>query len=338
MQGADDDAVRFDRCFINQTRDLIPDQYHTPGFPRFTPDFTLFHDSETLRQLAKGDKRRRHWRYQDAFIEVKAGSKQHPFPNENKEATPLLTQVANYARLHLSAWPFSAFSIGLMIYGRKFCVGMFDRFGGQLSPEYDLWDHLDVFIRIVYNMTRVLTDDELGRDPSAVLSWQDDKIVFAAVEPVGNDKRCWAVDIEKPLWSSLSLFGRGTTVWHVRARKQNGEPDGPTFVMKSSWRSSKRNSESDIYQLIASKGWHSGLAKYVTGADVKFPVGTRWGDRSGSPITIHQLRRAFLPPEEETMFLHRIILESNGKPIWEYEDDEELLRGMLGALAGTHLL
>lgn len=225
-----------------------------------------------------------------------------------------------------------------MIYGRKFCVGMFDRFGGQLSPEYDLWDHLDVFIRIVYNMTRVLTDDELGRDPSAVLSWQDDKIVFAAVEPVGNDERCWAVDIEKPLWSSLSLFGRGTTVWHVRARKQNGEPDGPTFVMKSSWRSSKHNSESDIYQLIASKGWHSGLAKYVTGADVKFPVGARWGDRSGSPITIHQLRRVFLPPEEETMFLHRIVLESNGKPIWEYEDDEELLRGMLGALAGTHLL
>ncbi len=227
-----------------------------------------------------------------------------------------------------------------MIYGRKFCVGMFDRFGGQLSPEYDLWDNLDVLIRIVYNMTRVLTDEELGRDPSVVLSWQNGNIVFGAVEPVGDDERRWAVDIEKPLWSSLSLFGRGTTIWHVRARNSlSGKPTGPVFVMKSSWRSSKRSSESDIYQLIASfKGDpHPGLAKYVAGADVKFPVETRSGNHSGSPITIHQLRRAFLPPEEETMFLHRIILKSNGKAIWEYEDDEELLRGMLGALAGTYL-
>ncbi|KAH9858542.1 hypothetical protein C2E23DRAFT_6538 [Lenzites betulinus] len=335
-------SASFNRCFINQTTDLIGDQYHTLcfGFPRVTPAFTLFNNSDMLERLPRNDRRRRYAWNHVAFIAVKAASETHPFVDENYQATLLLTQVANYARVHLSARPFAAFSVGIMIYGDKFCVGIFDRLGVQLSPQYNMWADLDIFIRIVYSMTHLLTEEQLGRDPSVTLYTVQEHgtAVFGAVNRVGEDPRQWLLSGEKPLWSSFALFGRGTTVWKVReddGERKSDKKEGAVFVMKSSWRSSKCRSESDIYMLVSAAGGHPGLAKFVTGGDAAFPVDSeRWGDRAGLPITVHRLREAILPPMEDTLILHRIVLASEGRPIWEYGTAEELVGGMLDALTG----
>ncbi len=34
------------------------------------------------------------------------------------------------------------------------------------------------------------------------------------------------------------------------------------------------------------------------------------------------------------MILHRVVLQSRGKSLWEYDTDEQLLRGLLDALSG----
>ncbi|KAH9854539.1 hypothetical protein C2E23DRAFT_53974 [Lenzites betulinus] len=333
----------FNRCFVNQTTDLIGDQYHTLcfGFPRrVTPAFTLFNDSDMLERLPRNDRRRRHARNHVAFIAVKAASEKQPFVDENHEATPLLTQVANYARVHLSAPPFTVFSVGIVIHGDKFCVGMFDRLGAQFSSQYNMWADLDIFIRIVYSMTHLLTEEQLGHDPSVTLFpvQEHSTAVFGAVSRVGEDPAQWLLSGEKPLWSSFFLFGRATTVWKVCedvGERKSDKKEGAVFVLKSSWRSSKCRSEADIYRIVSAAGGHPGLAKFVTGGDATFPVDSeRWGDRAGLPITVHRLREAILPPGEETLILHRLVLASEGRPIWEYGTDEELVGGILDALTG----
>ncbi|CDO72564.1 hypothetical protein BN946_scf184983.g47 [Trametes cinnabarina] len=149
------------RCFRNQTEVSIPDQDHSLGYPRFIPDFSLLEDP-SLRSSKL-------WSDRAGFIEVKASSQQRPEVDvEKRKVSRILTQVANYARLHLSARPFSVFSVSIMIFGCDFCVAIFDRGGAQVSPIYDMFRNPDTFIRVIRSVTRVLSDAELGRDPSGV--------------------------------------------------------------------------------------------------------------------------------------------------------------------------
>ncbi|KAI0359900.1 hypothetical protein OH77DRAFT_1419248 [Trametes cingulata] len=316
------------RAFLRQSQVLVPDQYHTLGFPRFIPDFSLVpHDvwpPGANTQL---------WRDRAAFVEVKPSSQQHPYPaTSGSPAPPLLTQVANYARLHLSARPFSVFSVSLLIFGCDFCVCIFDRGGGQLSPRFNMWRDIDVFIRVVRSMTRMLTDEELGRDPSVTPAPATTPPVpdgCFVVNPIGDDPRYWCT-LDVPMWSSLSLFGRGTTVYRVREIDRNYCLRGPTMILKSTWRSSGRSSEARIYQAI--QGTHPGLSKFIVGGDVM------WGPGRPLPVTVHSLRGTSVGSGENTVVLHRIITESVGVPIWEYRNDEQLVSGFISALEAHKFL
>lgn len=35
------------------------------------------------------------------------------------------------------------------------------------------------------------------------------------------------------------------------------------------------------------------------------------------------------------MVLHRVVLQSRGKPLWAYDTDEQLFHGLLDTLSGT---
>ncbi|KAI0369975.1 hypothetical protein BV20DRAFT_1113440 [Pilatotrama ljubarskyi] len=320
----------FHRRFVRQTSVPVPDQYHTLGFPRFIPDFSLLQEDAPIRS--------RRWRDRDGFVEVKPSHKQHPYPTDKKKsARRLLTQVANYARLYLSARPFTVFSVSLMVFGCDFCVCIFDRGGGQLSRRFNMWQDLEMFIRVVRSMTRLLTDTELGRDPSVTFAAQlirspqstIDEQAFI-INPIGSDRRRWCT-IGLPIWCSLSLFGRGTAVWRVRAINSDNMLEGPIMIMKSAWRSIGRNSESFIYHSV--KGEHPGLAKYICGGDVV--------TRPGSPdiLNIRSLRgaAAAIAPDDNKI-LHRVITGTVGRPIWDYNNDRELLSGVLAALQAHKFL
>ncbi|CDO72570.1 hypothetical protein BN946_scf184983.g53 [Trametes cinnabarina] len=319
--------IRPKRCFRNQTEVPIPDQDHTLGYPRFIPDFSLLEDP-SLRSSKL-------WSDRAGFIEVKASSQQRPEVDVGKrEVSRILTQVANYASLHLSARPFSVFSVSIMIFGCDFCVAIFDRGGAQVSPIYDMFCNSDTFIRVIRSVTRVLGDAELGRDPSVSLA----PVPLSSssggpawiVDAVGSDKRRWCTT-GPAIWSSLSLFGRATAVWPVREIKDN-KLVGGDMILKSTWRSSDRDPESFVYQNI--NGSHPGLAKFITGGDAVFPY------RSDKPeaITVHSLRGVPVSRGERTKVLHRLLIESVGKPVWEYQTDRELLEGLIGALKAHRFL
>ena len=129
-------------------------------------------------------------------------------------------------------------------------------------------------------------------------------------------------------------MGRGTNVWRVREYVVNDKDDpnlrGNEMIMKTAWRSSARTFESGIYLAIDQPP--EGLAKFECGGDVWY---------TGYPITVQNLRGNALhdldidPP---TPVLHRLILSTVGRPLWEYTSELDLLTGFRAALQGKSLL
>ena len=317
---------------------LKADEPHTFGFPSCSPDITI-------SQHGIDASRSKLWRDRDAFGEVKPLNKQGPKPATTGTILPIVTQSADYARLFMSARPFMLFCVGILIFGTEFCVGIFDRDGITFSPAYDMFQDTETFIRVVRSLACNLSIEELGFDPTVriltdavtrKLTGSTEGYPHAVVSSGGSDPRQWCT-IGPPVWTSLSFLGRGTNVWRVREYVVgiNQEPllRGDDMIMKTAWRSSARTSESDIYLSIDQ--FPEGLAKFECGGDIKY---------AGYPITVQNLRshpvHNVLPEGDinpPTPVLHRLILGTVGRPLWEYTSDFDLLAGFRDALQGECL-
>ncbi|EED80726.1 predicted protein [Postia placenta Mad-698-R] len=253
------------------------DSSYTLGFPKAVPDFSLLNEASLQ---AKASEQPYLWSDTHAFCVVKPSNKQSPKPGDPSNVVSLITlQSSQYARLNACSRPFRLFAVCLIIFGSGFCVGIFDRGGLMLSPIYDMWEHTDVFIRVIRSLTSVVIDVDLGQYPTvrplpneiacAVLEQSEPPAHTSyLVEPIGDDERVWCT-IGSPVWSSLSLFGRGTWVWYVHEYDVNGRClKGAKMIMKTAWRQGNRSSESIIHRSI--KGEHHGLAKLLVGADVEY--------------------------------------------------------------------
>ena len=314
---------------------LKADEPHTFGFPSCSPDFTIsLHGVDAPRSKL--------WRDRDAFGEVKPLKKQGPKPAIAGTIPPIVTQSADYARLFMSARPLMLFCVGILIFGTEFCVGIFDRDGVTFSPAYNMFQDTETFIRVVRSLACNLSIHELGFDPTVrvLTDMEAQKLTgntggypHAVVLSGGNDRRKWCT-IGPPIWTSLSFLGRGTNVWLVREYVDGIDQEpllrGNDMIMKTAWRNSARTPESDIYMSIDQPP--EGLAKFECGGDVKF---------DGYPITVQNLRSdpvRNLPPEGNfnppTPILHRLILGTVGRPLWEYTSDRDLLAGFRDALLG----
>ncbi|EPQ50815.1 hypothetical protein GLOTRDRAFT_50043, partial [Gloeophyllum trabeum ATCC 11539] len=321
------------RDVIPKEQVLVPDEYHTLGFPEVRPDISVM-DRGLQSKL---------WRHRAAFGEVKWNVGHGPDPPQPGRVSVIVTQAAGYARLHMSARPFSLFSVALLIFGTRFCVGIFDRNGVVLSPTYEMFaeEGLKKLIGVVRNLTHVLTDVDLGRDPTVDILDSDEAERLTGVSnpyplyrisPIGQDNRSWCT-IGPPVWSSISLLGRGTLIFRVR-EYHPGTGQGnvahlgdQTMVMKTAWRDSGRNSESSIYQSITAS--HPGLAQFLIGEDVI--------TAGGATLTVDSVRGNAAKLEDSPV-LHRLILRSVGRPLWEYNSDLELLKGWLAALNAHEFL
>ncbi|TFY74082.1 hypothetical protein EWM64_g9930 [Hericium alpestre] len=326
------------RSFV-KGQDLIPEEeHHTVGFPTVNPDFTITDDGPPGDANRASDRMSRLWRHRSAFVEVKPAKDQGPKPAGSRPDTihDLVVQSADYARLHMSSRPFLLFSVGLLIFGSQFCVGIFDRGGVVLSPVHDMWEDIKLFIAVIRSLASVDSRD-LGLDPSVRLLGDEDGLRLTGIDypahvidPVGADTKTRWCTVGPPLWSSISLLGRGTVVWRVRKHLEQKLSD-EEFVMKTAWRSSKRDKESDIYTSV--KGHCAGLAKFVTGGDVLVLV-----EGKTERITVRYLRRESDDAQAETPVLHRLILSPVGRPLWDYRSDTELLQGLLDALDAHEFL
>ena len=278
------------------------------------------------------------WRRTGGFCEVKPTPQQGPKSKDLKVVKSVVCQAADYARLHLSARPFQLFSVGLLIFGSQFCVAIFDRAGVLFSPIHDMWEDIETFIRVIRSLTCHLSSTELGQDPTVTTlpdnqheKWRNETKGLGRVAPKdfptfvitmgGPSSPSSLFTIGLPIWTSVSLLGRGTSIWLVR---ENGA--GPVLVLKNTWRSASRISESMIYGSI--EGDHPALAKLHQGQDVLFPGAQQ-------NITAFHLRGAAQVDEiEGDALLHRLLLKSRGRPLWEYRSEKELLQGIRAALSG----
>ena len=240
----------------------------------------------------------------------------------------------------MSARPFMLFCVGILIFETGFCVGIYDRDGITFSPIFDMFEDTATLIRVVRALGCNLSVEELGFDPTVRVLTDletqrltgNTKYPSAVVSSCGNDSRQWCT-IGPPIWASLSLLGRGTNVWRVReyvADVKDPHMRGNKMIMKTAWRSSARTSESDIYMSIDQPP--EGLAKFECGGDV-------WS--AGYPITVQNLRGKAvhaLDIDPPTPVLHRLVLGTVGRPLWEYTSELDLLIGFRDALRGKSLL
>lgn len=300
---------------------LKADEPHTFGFTSCSPDLTI-----TKPGTDASDSKL--WRDRDAFLEVKPSRNQRP-----KESTiaQIVAQSADYARLFMSARPYMLF-----------CVGIFDRDGITFSPICDMFKNTPCFIRVIRSVSHCLSITELGSDPTVrVLSDAETERLTggvtypsAVVSAISDEFRKWCT-IGPPIWSSLSFLGRGTNVWRVRQYIPGNGPgqqflQGDEMIMKTAWRSSARPPESYIYRSILLPP--KGLATFECGDDVHL---------NGWPITVQNLRNqpVVYPLAENdniptTPVLHRLILRTIGRPMWQYTSDHDLLTGFRDALLG----
>ncbi|KAF8174887.1 hypothetical protein BJ912DRAFT_989456 [Pholiota molesta] len=335
------------RTFHRTNGMLKPDEPHTLGFTSASPDITI---SPCNANASKSKK----WRDRDAFGEVKPSTKQGPKPAIVGTIPSIVTQSADYARLFMSARPFMLFCVGILIFGTEFCVGIFDRDGVTFSPIHDMFEDTKIFVRVVRRLACDMTMADIGWDPTVTaLSDEETKRLTgkdaypsAIVSSIGRDRRLWCT-IGPPIWSSLSLLGRGTYVWLVREYLPGDDKSlpclkGDEMIMKTAWRNSGRTPESTIYSSINPP--ILGLAKFECGGDVMFPIYLEDTGRHPSPITVQNLRSgpqarnvlsdydSEYPKLPETPILHRLILKTVGRPMWTYTTDLDLLTGFRDAL------
>ncbi|EMD33828.1 hypothetical protein CERSUDRAFT_126049, partial [Gelatoporia subvermispora B] len=326
------------RIRFSQSSDvrLIIEKSDSWDYPSNKPDYSAVSEQSFQRP---GDR----WRDRHSWCEIKVRVSDGPYSDRNVDAKEIIVQTVDYARLHMSGRPFQLFSVGLLIYGDQFCVGIYDRAGVRFSPSYHIWDDLDTFIRVVRCITTNMTPEQLGQDPTVttVTGIEHDQW-FAKLqangisieeyipgEPVyevslgGTDSRRW-VTVGTPIWISLSLFDRGTLVWLVRNKTSLD-----LRVLKNAWHSGARTPESEIYQLI--EGEHPGVARFDNGADVKFP-GT------GDIISTASLRGRGDANSAEHSVLHRVFIYPEGRSLFKARSELELLKGMRAALRGHEFL
>jgi hypothetical protein len=322
---------------VNGSTVLKADNSHW-GFPKASPGFTLLDTTFVSRQTDGPDDRPSHlWRHRAGFCEVKPANKQGPISDDPRVVKPLVTQSADYARLHLSARPFQLFSVGLLIFGSEFCVAIFDRAGVQFSPIHDMWKETSTFVRIVRCLTYHMLPVEFGQDPTVRMLSNAEHSLWKirarmlgldvledfptyAITMGGVNNRYWYT-IGLPIWTSVSLLGRGTAVWRVCE-----QPSNAVLVLKNAWRSGARTSESEIYQSII--GSHPGVAGYSSGGDVMSPA-------NGSPISVSTLRGVSPSDVHDNPTLHRVLISALGRPLWVYRSELELIQGLHAALKGT---
>jgi hypothetical protein len=298
------------------------------SMPQVDPDFLLADvpnalDSTSLTTAVQA----RHIkpRQVTGFVEVKASETERPFA-PCKVVKDLTAQVSDYARLIFSVRPFQIFVVGMMIYGWKFSLAFFDRGGILMSREYHIEDDLDVFVAVVRRLVCDASPTDLGRDPSVHLfksdTYHQDTYPRFRVGMGGLDNRYWITE-GPPMWTSLSLLGRGTSVWH--ATGQDGK-----VVLKAAWRDTSKMSETDIYAAV--RVTHAGIADCLGGGDVSFPSWT-----AAVPVNIQQLRSRVLhsnSPMTRNPVLHRVTIRPVGCPLWEFECTEDLIKGLRAIVIG----
>lgn len=283
--------------------------------------------------------RRLLWRNVLCCIQVKFEANIGPLRERNVPAnaddkvTESVAQAADYARMHMSCRPFQIFSVNVMIFASHFTVSVYDRGGVMHSHQMDVYDDrgvADDFIRVVRLLSCDLTEPDLGFDPTVTTLPSADPTQPPAYNvgfcPPSTGAERWNT-VGRPIWTASTLLGRGTTAWRV----QSNVTTRSACVLKTAWCHQDRNGEAEVYKfmkeckIVGTRG----IAAFRSGKDV-FKA-SEPGCRS--VLSVNSLR----PPEAKLtkdIVLHRVVLDSVGRPLWEYDDPAHFIRALLAVVEG----
>ncbi|KAG2132092.1 hypothetical protein DEU56DRAFT_889432 [Suillus clintonianus] len=340
IEGAAAEVTGYKRT---QFRQLVSMSDHVPdaenmSFPHNKPDFVLAEVPPTSSSLtpaidvgSDGVK----WRQISGFIEVKPNVREGPNVTEPTSVKQIVSQGADYARLIMAARPFQLYVLCVFIYGHKFSLGWYDRRGVIISDDYDILDNLDIFVNVILQLTTHMTTYQLGHDRSARLLegqsyYQFEYPSFLVSTGAAGDTRLWKTK-GPPVWSSLSLLGRGTATWRATLLDNNPNKKEVLVILKTLWRSQTLESESDVYRHIKSP--LPGVAELSLGDDVCIPVAMETHAR----VTISTLRSLILDDDAVVLddpVLHRLALKTVGLPLWDAGTTKDFILGSLAALKG----
>ncbi|KAI0667807.1 hypothetical protein C8Q78DRAFT_981095, partial [Trametes maxima] len=338
------------RKWVNKAhQQLISEDFVFPenSTIRGKPDFVLAemprpHSGEPVVEPKAGGVR---WRQCSAFLEIKSTRRLSPHANPAQRACIIketLAQGADYARLILNARPFQLYVYGIFFCGDTWCLAYFDRRGVVLGHDISIFDSKGAlaedsfakFVRVVLRMSWEMSLEQLGHDPTVTLldghAYYDQTYPrFLVNVHTDNGETEEVCTYGTPVWSSLSLIGRGSSVYRAVSRSS---PGNSVVILKNAWRSVSRHHEAYFYKCIdqfyngPGETRPAGVARLLFGGDVKLDNG-EWlsvkAIRGGGPFAIE---------DEEDVGLHRVVVKDYGKPLWSCTSPVELARAMLMAL------
>lgn len=332
---------------------------YTPELVDYAPDFFLLDEDST----------KPFWQRYVGLCVVKAD------PADGDDDATLqsaILQCVDYARIHLAHHHFWVFTVALLIIGTEFQVMILDHAGVSLSPAHSIvadprcgsgGSDTTLFVRVVRALTRELSDNELGQDPSvtplsprkfkkfvrrsSISSELKEQLLREDSEPFPSylvsvcgtaGRRTWCT-AGGPIWVSESLLGRATNVWRaievVRPKKKRMF-SGQVYVLKSSWRDPRRPwSEAEVYKCIQSfEDCPPSIPQLLCGGDVWYE------DETGNVKTVDTaaVRCGWMDNCSGTKILHRLVLSAVGEPLWRYTDDLQLLRAFRDIIEGAYPL
>ncbi|PPQ92803.1 hypothetical protein CVT25_004061 [Psilocybe cyanescens] len=280
---------------------LKADEPHMAGKSRTCPDLTVAPaDTKVLTS--------RDWAHRDAFGEVTVTRSRGPKAPSGKPILEIVAQRADYARLFLAGRPFMLFCVGILIFGTEFCVGMFDRDGVTFSPVHDMFKAPEAFVRVVHSITHNLSIQALGLDPTVEICTRDQTTYRSADSylPIRHRFSCRRQHAQMVHQSSYVDLVVAARTWdhYTSLEQRNTLYTKPRYELSSvvclanNWRKYK-----SILSRLPRKQLSFRVLEFLHAVSLL--------------ILSLNLRT---PP-----VLHRLVLCTVGRPMWEYQSEKEFL-------------
>ncbi|KAG5730583.1 hypothetical protein E4T56_gene21025 [Termitomyces sp. T112] len=249
----------------------------------------------------------------------------HPFYGRSVDDAMLDAKAVAYASRILYSRPFLLYVIGVILDKTSFSVTVFDR-AGMLSSERRAFSaNLDVFVRVIRRLSRDMSLVDLGHNPNMYLSpghtYRQTAYPSFVVETGGVSSECQRFLTEgKPIFISMSLMGRGASVWNICYGEQ------PAMLVVA-WRMESTTGNSGSGGLLSSfQPSQPGRGTCMVAGDFL------WPDHD-LPQDIESVRKCKLK-DKNNLVLHYLVITPAGKMLWDANSDVELVSGLLAAIQG----
>ncbi|KAG5331652.1 hypothetical protein C0989_007718 [Termitomyces sp. Mn162] len=246
----------------------------------------------------------------------------HPFYGLSMDDATLDAKALAYASRIFYSRPFLLYVIGVILDKDSFSVTVFDR-AGMLSSERRAFSaNLDLFVRVIRRLSHDMSLVDLGHNPNMYLSpghtYHQTAYPSFVVETGGVSSGCQRFLTEgKPIFISMSLMGRGASVWNIYYGEQPA-------MLAVAWR---------MESISGNSGSGGSSSSSQLGRGTCLVAGDfLWSDHD-LPLDIESVRKCKLK-DRNNLVLQYLVITPAGKMLWEANSDMELVSGFLAVIQG----